>query len=179
LLAALKAEREKRQQLEQRLAEVSKPTDGKSDDFYADPEKSVDERVNKLVAPIRERFFNQSLKAAAKEHEDFEAAAAHFATLLESDPSLHGLWMASEDPGEFVYQRGSDTPAHREAQVAKVKEQLSAKDAEIAALKARLEAAETAKKASDEVPESLNRQPSGAVPERDSDRMGLDRSRKA
>jgi hypothetical protein len=173
LLAALKAEREKRQQAEQRLASLEGGAKADTSDFYEDPNKAVEERVNKLVAPIREKFFTQSMQAASKAHDDFEAAAEHFAKLLDIDPTLGQRWMQDEDPGEFIYRIGSDTPAHREAQAAKVKEQLSAKDTEIADLKAKLAAFEGAKKAAEDVPESLNRQPSGAVPARESDKTDI------
>jgi hypothetical protein len=172
-LAALMAERAKRQAAEQRVAELEAKGQADKPDFYADPDKAVDERVTKLVAPIREKFFKQSLKAASDAHEDFEAAAEHFNSLVESDPSLAKQWLEDEDPGEFIYRVGSNTPAHREAQAAKVKEQLSAKDARIAELEAKLAVTEGAKKAADEVPESLNRQPSGPVPARDSDRADI------
>lgn len=169
-LAALMAERAKRQELERRLAALEKgQPQAEKPDIFTDPERAVAELVNQQTGPIRERFFKQSINTAAKSYEDFDAAAENFSAMMEANPSLIQQLRSEEDPGEFIYRVGSNTPEFREAQAAKTREQLSAKDTEIAALKAQIETLTKTSQAKNDVPESLNRQPSGAIPDRDSD----------
>lgn len=170
-ISALLAERGKRQSAEAELqalrAKVAELEGKPSEtDIFTDPDKAIAERVNKQLAPIRQRFFDQSVKTAAAAHSDFEDVAKSFGEMLDADPTLHARWLESEDPGEFIYTVGSTTPQFREKQTSQYREQLSAKDSEIASLNARLKELEGSRKALSEVPESLNKQPSGAVPVR-------------
>lgn len=172
-ISALLAERSKRQTaeeraraLEARIAELEKG--GKKDDadFWTDPEKAIADRVQKALTPYQQRLFNASIKAAEKSHEDWEQAAENFAALLDKDPTLQARWREAEDPGEFVYEMGSNTAEFRSKREEKWKSDLSAKDARIAELEARLAEAEKSKTQLSDVPESLNRQPSGSQPAR-------------
>jgi hypothetical protein len=167
-LAALMAERAKRQELERKLAALEKGGT-EPHDFFTDPDKAVKELVAQQVAPIRQKFFERSLRDAEKEHDDFDAAAENFSRLLDQHPALRERWLAEDDPGEFVYLVGSNTPEFRAARESKYRDEMSAKDAKIAALEAEIASVKNAQKAREEVPESLNRQPSGAVPRRDGD----------
>lgn len=173
-LAALMAERAKRQELERELAQLragNQPSTAQPEtDIFTDPEKAVQTLVEKQVAPLRQRFFNMSMQAAQGRYGDeFDAAAEHFMVLAEANPNLSQQLRAAEDPGEFVYLVGTSTPEFRQAQAKKATEALAAKEAENAALKAEIEALKKGQSARDAVPDSLNRQPSGSVPEREAD----------
>ncbi len=178
-ISALLAERGKRQQTEAELekarARIAELEGGKEKpDFYTDPEKAVSELVNQRLTPIRQRFFDQSIKAASGAHEDFEAAAQHFSELIDKDPSLHARWMESEDPGEFAYEVGSNTPEFRKVQVTKHQEQLSALGEENTSLKARVAAleaqlAEAEKSKLESLPTNLNGRPTGQARATESD----------
>jgi hypothetical protein len=175
-LAALLAERAKRQEAEQRQAaleqEIAALKSGQTEkpDVFTDPEGTVQRLVDQKIAPVKQRFFAMSVQAAEKQYgAEFEAAAEQFMALAEANPGLIQQLKDSEDPGEFVYQTGTNTPEFRQAQAKKASEALSAKDTEIAALKAEVEALKNAQQSRNAVPESLNRQPSGAVPARESD----------
>jgi hypothetical protein len=170
-LAAIIDERRKRQAVEQELAELKSKAAPEKPDFFADPEKAVEVRVNEIVAPIREKFFKQSITAAASAHSDFEQAAEAFAAMVDKDPSLHSQWLASDDPGEFIYQRGTNTPEHREkltstlqSQLAEKEALIAEKEARIAALMAELEGKSKAQTELAAVPKSLNNVASGAAP---------------
>jgi hypothetical protein len=169
-LAALLAERAKRQQLEQELAQLRQGQATEKPDIFTDPEKVVQSLVEQKLAPVKQRFFQMSMQAATGKYgQEFEAAAEQFSELADANPALITQLREADDPGEFVYLVGSNTPSFRKAQADKLQQTVSAKDAEIAALKAELEAAKAAQAARNAVPDSLNRQPSGAVPARDTD----------
>ncbi len=179
-MSALLAERGKRQEAERALQEmrerIAALEAGKTEkaDIFTDPEKAVGELVAKQVAPLRERFFNQSIKAAEKSHaEDWEQVATAFADMAEKDATLWERLRSAEDPGEFIYETGSNTPEFRQQQARKAQEMVSAKDAEIATLKAQLEELKKSQAKLAEVPESLNRQPSGAIPSRNDDEYSI------
>ncbi len=167
-VSALIAMRQRLQAAENRVRELEA---GKTEkpDIFTEPEKAVQELVAQQVAPIKAKFFTRSVQDAEKAHDDFGAAYSNFEKLMDANPALLLELREAEDPGEFIYLVGSNTPEHREAMAAKHRETVSAKDAEIAALKAENEALKKSQTARSDVPESLNRQPSGAIPDRDSD----------
>jgi hypothetical protein len=167
-VSALIAMRTRLQAAENRVKELEA---GKAEkpDIFTDPEKAVGDLVNQQVAPIREKFFKQSINAASKTYDDFQQAAENFSAMMESNPILVQQLRNDEDPGEFIYRIGSNTPEFREAQAAKTRETLSAKDIEIATLRAEIDTLKKTQQTRNDVPESLNRQPSGAIPDRDSD----------
>jgi hypothetical protein len=171
-LAALMAERAKRQELERRLAALES---GKAEtpDIFTEPEKAVQALVAKQVAPIKSEFFLMSLENAQNKHADFEGAMENFVKIMEANPALEAQLREERNPGEFIYLVGSNTPEFRQARDAKHREEVTAKDTEIAALKAEVEALKKYQSARNEIPESLNRLPSGAVPERDGDAMDI------
>jgi hypothetical protein len=174
-MAALMAERAKRQQAEQRAAELERRLQGgqpqEEPDIFTDPGRVVQEHVNKAVAPFRQVMFNQSVALAESQYPDFSEAAQHFLALTEQNPQLRENWLNSDNPGEFAYRVGASTPEFRQAFAKRYTDQVSAKDAEIATLKAQL--ADLQKAQLNAVPESLNRQPSGAVPARESNDLNV------
>lgn len=181
-MAALLAERARRQQAEadrQKLeAELQRLRSGGTEqpataDFYANPEQAVDERVARHLAPFRQTFISQSIELASRSHEDFDDAIKHLMEAADQNPELQSMLVNHENPGEFAYFIGSTTPAFRQSFAQKHTQRLGEKDAEIATLKARIAELESGQKAVAALPESLNRQPSGSVPARDSNDMDI------
>ncbi len=158
--AALVALKSKVKDLERQLGE-KKP---EATDFYTDPEKAVEERVQKAVAPIKERFFKQSVEAAAAKHSDFGVAVEAFDKLVSANPALHREWIESEDPGEFIYRVATNTPEHREKAFGDLKAQLADKDQKLNALAAEIEALKKGQAELAAVPKSLNSVASGSTP---------------
>jgi hypothetical protein len=70
---------------------------------------------------------------------------------------------------------GSSAPEYRQQREKSFTDQISAKDAEIKTLQARLAELEGAQKKLSEIPESLNRQPSGSAPIRDGDEFDINK----
>lgn len=173
-MSALLAERAKRQELERKYAELERRLQGQPQeerDIFTDPAGVVQEHVSKAVAPFRQLMFNQSVQLAEGKHQDFAEAVQHFLALTEENPQLRDNWLNSDDPGEFAYVVGSSTPQYRESFAKRYTDQVSAKDAEIATLKAQI--ADLQKSQLNAVPASLNRQPSGAVPARESNELDI------
>jgi len=174
-MSALLAERAKRQQAEQRAADLERRLQAGNQqpatDFFEDPEKAVQEQVATAVAPFRQAMFQQSLTVAQSQYQDFDEAAEHFAQLVEQNPQLRDNWLASDNPGEFAYVVGSSTPQYRQAFAKRYTDQVAAKDTEIATLKAEIATLKNSQL--ERVPESLNRQPSGAIPARESNDLDV------
>ncbi len=174
-MSALLAERAKRQQAEQRLAELERRLQSgqpqEEPDIFTDPARVVQQHVQQAVAPFRQVMFNQSVQLAESQYPDFSEAAQHFLALTERNPQLKDAWLNSEDPGEFAYHWGTSTPEYRQAFAKRYTDQVSAKDTEIATLKA--EIANLKNSQLNAVPESLNRQPSGAVPAREGNDLDI------
>ncbi len=163
-IAAIMDERRKRQEAERQLAELRKQIPEEKTDFFTDPEKAVQEQVQKAVAPIREKFIKQSIAAATSAHADFVQAAEVFEEMLKTNPVLADEWLASDDPGEFIYSTATNTPKHREQFAQELKGQLAERDAKIAALSQELEAVKKAQAELAAVPKSLNNVASGSPP---------------
>lgn len=169
-MAALLAERSKRQAAERELAALKAGNGSQAaPDIFTDPDKAVSTMVEQRVAPIMRRFFTASLETAQTKYSDFDAAASSFMALLDKNPALENQWRNADDPGEFAYVVGTSTPEFRKVREESHRSEITTKDAEITALKAKVAALEAGQKAQQEVPDSLNRQPSGALPARDSD----------
>jgi hypothetical protein len=177
-MSALLAERAKRQQVEQRAAQLEARVaqlENSGSDVLADPDAALNDRIKKEIAPLKSTFFEQSIALAASAHEDFEEVIEHFMAVAETNPALREQWAAHENPGEFAYLVGSAAPQHREKRERTYKEQITAKDAEISTLKARVTELEASQKRLAEVPESLNRQPSGSSPARQDDEYDINK----
>ncbi len=169
-LAALLAERGRRHQVESenaRLkAQLAQGGQTESPDFLTDPQAAIREGVQREIAPLRNRLFLQSIESAGAAHKDYEEVISHFLTLAEENPALRQQFVEHENPGEFAYVVGSSTPQYREQREKTYTDKISSVEAENATLKAQLAELQGAQKKLSEIPESLNRQPSGPVPVR-------------
>lgn len=140
-LAALMAERDKRQQeaaarkeLERRLAELeaNKPEPPK---FYENPELAVDHRVREVEARANQRLF-AALEAAAREaHADYDEVIAELTEQAQSNPALAQQVFSSPNPATAAYRLGKqlremkamqDPAAYRAKVEAEIRAQLAA-----------------------------------------------------
>jgi hypothetical protein len=174
-IAALLAERGKRQQAEQELAQMRARIAQLEAGDVLDPQVAVKDQVQRELAPLRANFFQQSVELAGKAHEDYEEVIEHFIEMVENNPAIKEQWLANENPGEFAYRLGSTSPKHQEKRDRMFKEQMTAKDAEINALRAKVADLEKSQSAVANLPESLNRQPSGSQPARQDDEYDINK----
>lgn len=140
-LAALMAERDKRQQeaaarkeLERRLAELeaNKPEPPK---FYENPELAVDHRVREVEARANQRLF-AALEAAAREaHADYDEVIAELTEQAQSNPALAQQVFSSPNPATAAYRLGKqlremkamqDPAAYRAKVEAEIRAQIAA-----------------------------------------------------
>jgi uncharacterized coiled-coil protein SlyX len=173
---ALRAERERRRQLEQRIKEleVTKAQEPKVS-IFEDEDKGISQRVDDRVKPVMAAHFNMSVKLAKLTYKDeFDRAETAFVELAEQDPRLYQQLRAAEDPGDFIYTVGTqyaelgpvggDFMKYREKVTGELKGELSKKDEHIKALEAKLQQFEKSQKELAAVPTSLNSVQSSASP---------------
>lgn len=185
-LAALMAEREKRQQLERELADLKAGKTTGKPSVLEDEEGAFNARIDDGTRSLREQNFNLSMKVARLEYgEAFKDAEEAFTQAAMNDERLMTALRAQSDPGEYIYtvglqikelaDVGGDFVKYREKITGSARAELAAKDERIKALEAELASTRQTQSARDEVPESLNRLPSGAVPARDGDATDINK----
>lgn len=167
---ALRAERERRRQLEARLRELEqqqvKPEAKVS--IFEDEDKGVSSRVAEHLRPLRETNFNMSMKLARLSYkEDFDKAERAFFDSAEQDPRLYEQLRSSADPGEFIYTIGTQIAElgpvggnfakYREQITAANKAELAKRDEQIKALQAQVESLTKAQQNLESIPRSLNK----------------------
>lgn len=175
---AILAERRKRQAVEQELAALraqsqTKPTPPPS--VFENEDMAIRARVDEAVRPLKERFFNQSIRAAQATYKgDFEAAYQSFSEASEKDPRMIQALQESDDPGEYIYMHGmfhkelagvnGNLIEYRKQVVGDMESKLTEKDTRISALQAEIDALKKAQLELEGIPRSLNNASSGAAP---------------
>lgn len=121
LLAAATEERRKRQELERRLAEISKPPQEPEKPFWDDPEAALKRQTQHLEqskAQIAQMFIQERIKIsehhARKQYEDFDDKVNEFGQALQEVPGLYQQWLSSPDPAEFAYKTAKNRIELRE-----------------------------------------------------------------
>lgn len=119
---ALADERRKRQELEQRLAQLEAQKPETKPNLFDDPdnwEKALDERVERKLAAVRQESDQKFLvlveQAAKARHADFEDVAKVFAEAAQVTPGLIDEARQAPDPAEFIYQAGKNLQRVKEA----------------------------------------------------------------
>ncbi len=180
-VAAIIAERRKRQEAEARyadlLAKQQKPVERPS--VFENEEQAIASRVDERNGPIREAIYKLSVKTARALYKDFAEAEDAFSEAMDRDPRLVEGLRASDDPGEYIYSMGihvreladvgGDLMKYRDKVTAASQAKLDEQAKQIAAMAAELE---TLKKSQSElaaVPRSLNGLPSSAAKASDED----------
>jgi len=175
---AILAERRRRQAVEQELAALraqsqTKPTPPPS--VFENEEAAINARVDERIRPLRERFFNQSIRAAqAAYKDDFAEAYKSFTEVAERDPRMIQALQDAEDPGEYIYMHGmfhkelagvnGNLIEYRKQVVGDMEGKLTAKDTQISALQAEIDTLKKAQLELADIPRSLNNASSGAAP---------------
>lgn len=120
---ALADERRKRQDLEQRLAqlEAAKTPEAKPN-LFEDPdnwEKALDERMERKLQGVRQESEQKFLvlveQAAKARHSDFDEVAQVFAATARTTPGLIEEARLAPDPAEYIYQAGRNLKRFQEA----------------------------------------------------------------
>lgn len=119
-LKTAQEERQKRQELERRLAELEKAKpkeEGEKKTFWDDPEGHLKAHEDKLAARERNLTLNVSERLARSKYQDFDEKVAVFAEILQTPagPGVHAQFLAAPDPAEFAYRLGKQTKELREA----------------------------------------------------------------
>lgn len=166
--AALRAERQRRQQLEARLKELEGQKPAEKVSIFEDEEKGISQRVAEATRPLRETNFNMSVKLAKLTYkDDFEKAEVAFFDSAESDPRLYEQLRQSADPGEFIYTVGMQLAElgpvggnflkYREKVTSEYNGELAKRDEQIKALTAQVESLTKSQAALESLPRSLNK----------------------
>lgn len=119
-LKTAQEERQKRQELERRLAELEKAKpkeEGEKKTFWDDPEGHLKAHEEKIAARERNLSLNVSERLARSKYEDFDEKIAVFAEILQTPagPGVHAQFIAAPDPAEFAYKLGKQTKELRDA----------------------------------------------------------------
>lgn len=131
-LAALKSEREKRQELEKRLKELETKPAPERVNFYDNPEAHLDQRFQEIEARATARTY-AALEAAEKEtHADFDEVAAEVIEAAKLHPTLVQTIMQAANPAREMYRQGMKIRQFREMQdpeayAAKIEQQVREK----------------------------------------------------
>lgn len=175
---AILAERRRRQAVEQELAALraqSQTNPAPPPSVFENEDAAIRARVDEAVRPLKERFFNQSIRAAQAIYKgDFDAAYKSFAEASEKDPRMIQALQESEDPGEYIYMHGmfhkelagvnGNLIEYRKQVVGDMEGKLSERDKTIASLQAEIATLKQSQQDLDNVPRSLNSTSSGAAP---------------
>ena len=180
-VAAIIAERRKRQEAEARYAELlaqqQKPTAKPS--VFDNEDAAISARVNESNGPIREAIYKLSVKTARAIYKDFSEAEGAFLEAMDRDPRLIEGLRASDDPGEYIYSMGihvreladvgGDLMKYRDKVIAASQAKLDEQAKQMAAMAAELETLKKSQAELAAVPRSLNGVPSTSAKAGDED----------
>lgn len=160
-LAALKAEREKRQNYERRLREIEQQLEKQKEqepkpEIWEDPDGFVAQRVQQVEQQMNARLYG-ALEAAAREaHPDYDEVFSVVEEEAKTNPAIRREVFESPNPAMAAYRLGKRLQEFKqmqdpEAYKAKLKAELKAElQAEMAA------ESERKKKAADAIPPDLS-----------------------
>lgn len=107
-LQATQDERNKRQELEKRLAALEgagKPTEP-AKGFWDDPEAALEKHRQEIRTEAMNARLQTAEFIARQRHPDFDEKIAKFREKVEQTPGLVQQWLASPDPAEYAYNVG-------------------------------------------------------------------------
>lgn len=173
-VAAIIDERKRRQAAETELANLRKQAPVKLPSVFDNEDEAIRARVDAATKPLREQFFTQSMRLAAKEYGTrFEEAQEGFMDATKANPNLIAEWQNADDPGEFLYRHGlfhkklsavgGDLTKFEEQVTATTRAELDALKLQYDALKAENETLKGTKSDLDNLPKSLNNRSSRAA----------------
>lgn len=165
--AALRAERQRRQQLEAKLRELQSQKPVEKVSIFENEDEGIAQRVAEHSRPLREANFNMSMKLARLTYkDDFSKAENAFFDSAEQDTRLYEQLRSASDPGEFIMTVGTqiaelapvggDFVKYREKVTGELKAELGKRDEQITALTAEIEKLKKGHAALESIPRSLN-----------------------
>jgi len=104
LQAALLAERRKRQELEQQLAESKK----KKPDFWEDPEARLADTENRFQQQLVMQKLDISEAFAREKYSDFDEKLEVFAAMTQENPALYQQMIQQVNPADFAYKAATN-----------------------------------------------------------------------
>lgn len=166
-VAGIIDERRKRQAAEARIRELEAAKPAAKVSVFDNEDEAIRVRVDEATRPLREAHYNLSMRYARQQHgETFSHAEEAFMNAAEANPALYEGLRAASDPGEYVYLHGTfqkemsevggDILKYRDKVTADSSSKLTAATAEIATLKAQIEALTKSKTELEQIPTSLN-----------------------
>jgi len=102
-LRAAQEERNKRQELERRLAALEKPAEPPKP-FFEDPDSAMKQFEKRMEETIVNTKFMTAEAIARSKYKDFDEKLTIFGELLQQTPGLHTQWVNSADPADFAYR---------------------------------------------------------------------------
>lgn len=169
---ALHAARQENRQLREQLEKAQQPKPPPS--VLEDEDGAFNARINQATAPLQEKLFRLSVKAAKNlpGREDYEEVAGAFMEAAEKDPKLMKAFRDADDPGEYAYSVGKqirelsdvggDIIKYGEKKRAEGSAEVATLKDEIKVLKAEIESLKSSKEKQSKVPQSLNSEQSAA-----------------
>ena len=146
-LAALLAERDKRKELERKIAEIQEKNKQELPDFYADPQAHVQMIEQRAQARINAVLEDQAREA----HADYDDVMQVVLEAAAVNPAIKDQVFAANNPAMAAYKLGKQLIEHRDAQDP---EKLRAKL--VAEIRAELAAEFSAKPAKANVPPDIS-----------------------
>ena len=164
-LPALRAEREKRQALERRLAEIeAKQRQEQVPSFFEHPDQHVQHLFNQVQQNAEQRLYAALEEQARDTYSDYDEVFAEVMAHAAENPAIVPQVMNAPNPALAAYRLGKDIQARRQMQNpdeyrAKLKAEV------LAELRAEQEAKEAAKRrAAESIPPNLANVRSGGAP---------------
>lgn len=120
-LQALMAERDKAKELKREIESVRKELDefkqSKAEEnqvsYDEDPEAYLNQRDQKMLNSLREKFYDMSVLYAKKAYPDYDEKEALFVEEAKKDPTLAQKMEAAPDPASFVYETAQNLEYRR------------------------------------------------------------------
>jgi hypothetical protein len=111
LQAALLAERQKRQEVERRLAEKEQE---QKPDFWEDPEARLTELDNRINERLVVQKLDISESFAREKYADFDSKLDVFKGMMADNPTLYHQMVNQSNPAEFMYKTAASQQKLRE-----------------------------------------------------------------
>jgi hypothetical protein len=112
---AMKDERQKRQQYENRVKELEAQAAAQpKPDFWDDPDKAISQVRHEMTTDFENRLLNMSESTARARHDDFQEKADVFLELSGNSPQLFAEMKNAADPAEFAYKHAEKFLAFKE-----------------------------------------------------------------
>lgn len=176
-IAAIIDERRKRQDAERRLQQYETGT--AKPDFWEDPEKAVNARLQEFVSPLKSELLDLQVENARLKNPDFDESMMAFLQAAQSDPNLSTLADNAPNPLQFIYREGKrikelaayggDLNKRDEAKFGEFKGEIAKRDQQIATMQAQLDQLTKSQAELDAVPRSLSKTPSSSPKMSDAD----------